>query len=106
MLDTLNGAQVILATGPSGVQLLRQSDLADHPSIKVLADLNVAPPYGIEGVEPHWRGHAKDGMVFFGGLGIGHLKMKVHKAAIMSLFKADVILDTKEIYALAKTLRE
>jgi hypothetical protein len=30
--------------------------------------------------------------------------MKVHKAAAMSLFEGDVILDTDEIYALAKTL--
>lgn len=104
MLNTLEGAQAVLATGPSGVQLLRRSDWAHHPSIKVLADLNVAPPYGIEGVDPRWRDHEQDGKVFFGGLGIGHLKMKVHKAAIMSLFEGDVILDTKEIYALAKTL--
>ncbi|MEJ2266774.1 MAG: hypothetical protein P8X95_25300 [Anaerolineales bacterium] len=55
-------------------------------------------------MNPHWHGHEENGRVFFGGLGIGHLKMKVHKAAVMSLFDADVILDTEEIYALAKTL--
>ncbi|MEJ2352101.1 MAG: methylenetetrahydromethanopterin dehydrogenase [Anaerolineales bacterium] len=104
MLSTLRDAQAVLATGPAGVQLLCQSDWAYHPSLKVLADLNVAPPYGIEGVNPHWHGHEENGRVFFGGLGIGHLKMKVHKAAVMSLFDADVILDTEEIYALAKTL--
>lgn len=102
MLNGLRGAQAVLATGPAGVQLLCRSDWTHHPSLRVLADLNVAPPYGIEGIDPHWRGHEEDGRVFFGGLGIGHVKMKVHKAAIMSLFEADVILDTEEIYALAK----
>jgi hypothetical protein len=104
MLSTLKGAQAVLATGPAGVQLLCQSDWAYHPSLKVLADLNVAPPYGIEGVDPRWHGHEENGRVLLGGLGIGHLKMKVHKAAVMSLFDADVILNTEEIYDLAKTL--
>jgi hypothetical protein len=104
MLSMLKGAQAVLATGPSGVQLLGQSDWSRYPDLQLLADLNVAPPYGIEGVNPHWRGHEENGKVFFGGLGVGHLKMKVHKAAIMSLFEVEVVLDTAEIYTLAKTL--
>lgn len=104
MVAVLEGAEAVLSTGPAGVKLLDQHDWAGNPTLKVLADLNVAPPYGIEGIDPHWHGHTEDGRVLFGGLGVGHLKMKVHKSAILHLFEEDVILDTDEIYHLAKTL--
>jgi hypothetical protein len=37
-------------------------------------------------------------------LGIGGVKMQVHKAALLSLFEEDRTLDTFEIYHLAQSL--
>jgi hypothetical protein len=104
ILDLLDNAEGVLSTGPAGVQIIRQDDWLKRPGIKVLADLNVAPPYGIEGINPHWRGDEQDGRVMFGGLGIGHVKMQIHKTALMSLFEEDRIMDTEQIYELAKHL--
>jgi hypothetical protein len=104
ILDLLDKADGALSTGPAGVQILRRDDWLNHSNLQVMADLNVAPPYGIEGIEPHWRGLKHDDQVLFGGLGIGGMKMRVHKAAILRLFEDDYILDTEEIYQLAKVL--
>lgn len=104
ILDLLDNTDGVLSTGPAGVQILRRDDWLKRTGIKVMADLNVAPPYGIEGINPHWRGHEQDGRVMFGGLGIGHAKMQTHKAALMGLFEQERILDTEEIYELAKSL--
>ena len=76
----------------------------NNPTLKVLCDLNVAPPFGIEGVDSRARGEEKEGHILYGGLGIGHVKMRIHKAAIMSLFEEDRIMDLEGIYALAKKL--
>jgi hypothetical protein len=104
ILDLLDNTDGVLSTGPAGVQILRRDDWLKRTGIMVLADLNVAPPYGIEGINPHWRGHEQDGRVLFGGLGIGHSKMQIHKAALLGLFEQERILDTEEIYELAKSL--
>jgi hypothetical protein len=42
--------------------------------------------------------------VVYGAIGIGEMKMKIHKAAIARLFESnDQMLDAEEIYALAPT---
>jgi hypothetical protein len=104
ILDLLDHAEGVLSTGPAGVQIIHSEDWLSRPGIKVLADLNVAPPYGIEGIAPQWRNHKLEGRITFGGLGIGHVKMQIHKTAVMSLFEDERILDTLEIYELAKSL--
>ncbi len=44
----------------------------------------------------------KSGIVCFGALGVGGLKMKVHKRAVASLYEAaDRILETRALYDLA-----
>jgi len=47
----------------------------------------------------------RDGVTTFGALGIGNLKMKIHKACIAKLFeKNDLILDAESIAELADSL--
>jgi hypothetical protein len=43
--------------------------------------------------------------VAFGALGIGGLKMKIHRASVARLFEQnDLVLDVEEIYAIGKAL--
>lgn len=101
----LDGAHVVLTTGAPGVQLVPKQVWAEIPTIQVLADVNAVPPTGIEGIKPTDDGKEREGRVVFGALGIGGLKMKIHRAAVARLFEAnDLVLDTEEIYALGKTL--
>jgi len=63
------------------------------------------PPLGVEGVEAGDNAARKDGVVAFGALGVGSLKMKLHKAAIARLFERnDLVLDVDAIADLAREL--
>ncbi|MGI9228737.1 MAG: NADP-dependent methylenetetrahydromethanopterin/methylenetetrahydrofolate dehydrogenase [Gammaproteobacteria bacterium] len=98
-------ANVIVATGAAGVQLLAQQHWQDNPNIEMLADANATPPLGIEGVDMLDRGEQRHGKVCWGAIGFGTLKLALHRACIAKLFTShDQILDAEEIFALAKSM--
>jgi len=101
----LDGRNLVLAAGAAGVVLLPKKLRAGGSALKVMIDLNAVPPAGIEGVEPGDNGVVRDGVLAFGALGVGGLKMKIHKAAIARLFERnDLVLDAEEVFALAQSL--
>lgn len=99
----LEDAYAVLCTGAAGVMLIPQTAWTEHPTLKILADVNAVPPMGIEGIKPTWNGKEKHGKTIFGALGIGGLKMKIHRACIARLFEQnDLALEAEEIFATAK----
>ncbi len=95
----LEGAVAAITAGAPGITLLPRTIWAGHPTLAVLADVNAVPPLGVEGLEAADNGVERWGKRCFGALGIGGLKMKVHRAAVAALFTAnDQILDVEEIY--------
>ena len=47
----------------------------------------------------------KSDVLCYGAIGVGNLKMKIHKAAIRKLFtQNDVSLDTESVYAIGKSI--
>jgi methylenetetrahydrofolate/methylenetetrahydromethanopterin dehydrogenase (NADP+) len=73
--------------------------------LQVAADVNAVPPLGVEGIEVTDDGAVREGVTTFGALGIGNLKMKIHKACIAKLFeKSDFILDAESIAELADAM--
>lgn len=105
LADALAGACIAVATGAAGVRLLPEAMWREHRTLEMLADPGTAPPSGIEGVEPFDRGEARHGKRSYGGLAIGSLKLRLHRACIARLFERnDQVLDVEEIYALARTL--
>ena len=59
----------------------------------------------MEGIEVTDDGAVREGVTTFGALGIGNLKMKIHKACIAKLFeKSDFILDAESIAELADAM--
>jgi hypothetical protein len=102
---TLDGAQIVLSAGPSGIEVLRHDFWAQHPTIDLLADFNAAEPLGIEGTKATDELAEYDGKVVLGALAIGGPKMKVHKTCVRRLFESnDQVLDTDAVYAIAKEL--
>jgi hypothetical protein len=102
---TLDGAQIVLAAGPAGVQVLRRDFWAGHDSLELLADYNAAEPLGLEGTEATDDLADYDGKLVLGALAIGGPKMKVHKACVRRLFERnDQVLDTDAVYEVAKEL--
>jgi len=103
--QALDGAEMVLNAGPAGVCLIPRTAWVGRPGLRVVADVNAVPPLGVEGIEVTDDGAAREGATTFGALGIGGLKMKIHKACIAKLFeKNDLTLDAESIAELAETL--
>ncbi len=103
MEAALEGANIVLASGPAGVQLLPEEVLKDSPTIELLVDYNAAEPLGIEGIEATDALEERHGKKVLGALGVGGPKMKVHKACIRRLFESsDIILNADGVYAVAR----
>ncbi len=105
MKAILQDSYAVLCCGAAGISLLPESIWKSNEGIKVLADINAVPPLGIEGIKSHWDGKEVEGRIIFGALGIGGLKMKIHRACLIRLFEQnDLVLDAGDIYEIAKTL--
>lgn len=105
LANALDGADTVVAAGKAGITLLPESIWRDHPTLKVLADVSTAPPAGIEGVEMMDKAASRHGKYTFGGIGIGALKLRVHRACVAALFEAnDRVLDAEDIVDIAKEL--
>jgi methylenetetrahydrofolate/methylenetetrahydromethanopterin dehydrogenase (NADP+) len=101
----IKGAQIVFAAGAIGVELLKAEDWPKEASVELLADCNAQPPLGIEGVDAMDKGKERQGKICFGALGMGGLKLKLHRACIGELFEsADKVLDAEEIFAQAKRM--
>ena len=104
-VSVLEGATMLLNTGPAGVTLVPKSAWAGRSSLRAAADLNAVPPLGIEGIEVTDNAVERDGATVFGALGVGGLKMKIHKACIARLFERnDQVLDAETIAEVAADL--
>jgi methylenetetrahydrofolate/methylenetetrahydromethanopterin dehydrogenase (NADP+) len=105
MEAALEGANIVLAAGPAGVQLLRQEVWSANPTIELLADYNAAEPLGIEGVEAGDDLVEREGKLVLGALAIGGKKMKTHKACVRRLFERnDLVLNADGVYAVAREI--
>jgi len=101
----LEGAQLLLSAGPAGACLVPRDAWAGRQGLRAVADLNAVPPLGVEGVEVTDNGAEREGAIVFGALGVGGLKMKIHKACIARLFERnDLILDAETIAEVAAEL--
>lgn len=103
--EALSNAQLVFACGAAGVTLVDAETLRSAKDLQVAVDLNAVPPSGIESISPMETGSQVDGLVRYGAIGVGGLKMKIHKAAIQSLFESnDHLLDVDEIFAIGQRL--
>ena len=101
----LDTTDVFLNAGPAGLCLCPRESWVGRSHLRAVADLNAVPPLGIEGIEVTDDGVEREGAVTFGALGVGGLKMKIHKACIARLFERnDLVLDAETIAEVAREL--
>jgi threonine dehydrogenase-like Zn-dependent dehydrogenase len=94
---------IVVTTGALGAVLLTEETWAGAAALRVVADLNAVPPGGVTGLKLSDDGKRRQGKICFGALGIGGLKMKIHKTAVDHLFtRNDVFLDAQEVYSLGQ----
>ncbi|MCA9033655.1 MAG: bifunctional NADP-dependent methylenetetrahydromethanopterin dehydrogenase/methylenetetrahydrofolate dehydrogenase [Planctomycetaceae bacterium] len=93
---------LLVAAGAAGTCFLPEGALQRLSVLQVAIDLNAVPPVGIADVGVTDKATDHSGVICYGALGVGGLKMKVHKRAVRQLFESnDQVLDTYSIYTLA-----
>jgi hypothetical protein len=101
----LERVQIVIAAGAPGVELLSALARADCQELAVAIDLSAVPPAGLAGIAVTDKAATRDGTICYGAVGVGGLKMKIHKAAIRQLFEAnDQVLDAEEIYRIGQRI--
>ena len=105
-LAAAQGAQIVVAAGAPGAELMSVESRRQSRDLLLAVDLNAVPPVGLEGIDPRDRAAQRDGVMCYGALGVGFTKMKIHKAAIQKLFESnDQVLDVDEVLALARGMK-
>jgi hypothetical protein len=105
MEAALEGANIVLAAGPAGVQVLHREVWSANPTIELLADYNATEPLGIEGVDAMDDLVEREGKLVLGALAVGGPKMKTHKACVRRLFERnDLVLNADGVYAVAQEI--
>jgi methylenetetrahydrofolate/methylenetetrahydromethanopterin dehydrogenase (NADP+) len=103
--ELLEGVEVLLNSGPAGVQLVPRAAWQSADSLRIAVDLNAVPPLGIEGIEVGDAGESRNGVLVYGAFGVGNFKTKLHKACVGRLFtRNDLVLDAETIAEIAREL--
>ena len=98
-------ANIVLATGAAGVELLKPEHWQHNPNLEMLADANATPPVGIGGTDVMDKGIERHGKIIWGAIGFGTLKLALHRACIAQLFEDNTqVFDAELIFKLAKEM--
>jgi methylenetetrahydrofolate/methylenetetrahydromethanopterin dehydrogenase (NADP+) len=102
----LDGAQIVIAAGAAGVELMAAGILRNCVTLKVAIDLNAVPPPGIAGIDVTDKEKERAGVLCYGAIGVGGTKMKIHRAAIQRLFTTNnLVLDAAEVFQIGQGLQ-
>lgn len=103
--QALDGAHIVFGAAKAGIQLLNASQWQNHSTLELMADVGTTQVLGFEGIDMMDKDEKRHGKRIFGGIGIGALKLKLHRACIAKLFESnDQILDAEEIYKIAQSM--
>jgi len=97
------GINIVACCGAPGVQMLDLTTWSTAADLEIIADINAVNPLGAEGIKVTDNGKEREGKIIYGAIAIGNLKMKVHRAAVRTLFESNSqVLDFDSIYEIAK----
>ncbi len=103
--DAIKNANIVLATGAAGIELLKPEHWQNNPNLELLADANATPPIGIGGTDMLDKGIDRHGKIIWGAIGFGAFKLALHRACIARLFEDNKqVLDAELIFKLAKEM--
>ncbi|KAF3982499.1 MAG: methylenetetrahydrofolate dehydrogenase [Methylococcales symbiont of Hymedesmia sp. n. MRB-2018] len=103
--DAIKEANIVLAAGAAGIELLKPEHWQNNINLEVLADANAIPPLGLGGTQMFDKGMDRHGKKVWGALGFGSFKLSLHRACIEKLFEdTKQVFDAEHIFQLAKAM--
>ena len=98
-------SEVLFSAGAAGIELLDAGWDEENQKVQIAIDINAVPPVGLAGVEVTHQAEERNGVLCYGAIGVGKLKMDIHRSAISALFETnDATFDLEEIYQLGQSL--
>ncbi|MDP2903056.1 MAG: methylenetetrahydromethanopterin dehydrogenase [Methylovulum sp.] len=101
-------ADVVLATGAAGIELLSAELVASAPHLKVAADVNAVPPSGIAGVDAFHNGTpiegSNSGALGIGAMAIGNVKYQTQNILLKNMLNSDkpIFLHFEHAFSVAR----
>ncbi len=91
--EYIKTADIVVATGAAGIELLSAELVGAAPQLKVAADVNAVPPAGIAGVDAFQNGTlipgTISGAVGIGALAIGNIKYQAQNRLLKQMIETD-----------------
>lgn len=106
--EFIKTADIVVATGAAGIELLSAQLVASAPQLKVAADVNAVPPAGIAGVDMYQDGTAiagsNSGALGIGALAIGDVKYQAQNRLLKQMLDetAPVYLHFEHAFEVAR----
>jgi len=101
-MTAISDADAIFASGAAGIELLPES-WQQSTSAAVAIDLNAVPPAGIAGIGVTDTAKQIEPTICYGAIGVGGLKMKIHRRALKMLFESnEQVLELEQVYQIGK----
>ena len=98
-------SQMVFACGAAGVRLMTSEQLKQAKDLRVAIDLNAVPPLGIDEIALTDKAVLRGQRYDYGALGVGGLKMKIHKASVASLFETNTrTIDCQEMMTIGRDI--
>lgn len=105
--QALQESLVLFGCGAAGVQLLDDRQLSSASRLRVAIDLNAVPPVGLQGIGVMDKALQRGSRIDYGAIGVGGLKMKIHRQAVRTLFtRNDLILDAEAILEIGQLIEQ
>jgi hypothetical protein len=103
--EAVRGAEIVIAAAAAGVELISETTWSGMSGQAVAIDLNAVPPTGVAVIDPADQGKVRDDICCYGAIGVGGLKMKIHKAALRALFESnEQVLDAEQVYEIGQAV--
>ena len=105
--ETLRQCNAIISCGAAGFELLDSATINSLGECRLAIDLNAVPPVGLSGIDPVDHAVQRGARIDYGAIGVGGLKMKIHKQAVARLFESnDQRFDAEELYEIGQEISE
>ena len=103
-------ADIILCAAKAGAEALLKKHFSSAKNLKVVSDVNVVPPPGVEGLEVNFNGDAIRGTKIYGigALAVGQIKAQVQHKLLKLMCESGkpVFLDFREAFKIAEQLKK
>ena len=107
IVSAAKDCEIVVSTGPAGVEILPEGFLPKLEKCVVAADVNAVPPAGIGGIKAKYDKKEVEGILVIGALAIGDLRNKIEARMLKTAMESEgSFLDYTNAFEFARELVE